>query len=193
MTARDPTGPDLSRRQVLAAAVALPAALATPAWAQEQPGLVAQDFWVRPRTVRLLHASGERLDTTYWANGQIDPARYAELSWFLRDRVVGRAVYMNPVLLDITYAVGGWLSWFGIHTPIVVTSGYRDPKRNQTIEGAARNSLHVSGDAMDIRIPGVSTYQLARFAAWLGGGGVGFYPGKDFTHIDRGRSRVWKG
>lgn len=191
----DGSGSDggVSRRYLLGAFAALPASLAVPAWAQEQPAHVAQDFWIRPRQVRLVHSSGERLETTYWADGQLDPQGYAELSWFLRDRSVQRGVYMNPVLLDITYAICGWLAWFGVHAPVVVTSGYRDPKRNLGIEGSARNSLHVTGDATDIRIPGVSTYQTARFAAWLGGGGVGWYPGKDFTHVDRGRLRVWRG
>jgi len=183
----------MARRRLLGGLVALPAALCVPAWAWEQPAHVAQDFWVRPRELRLLHVSGERLELTYWRDGQLDVQRYAEVSWFLRDRVVQRGVYMDPILLDILYAVGGWLVWFGIQTPIVVTSGHRDARRNMQIEGAARNSLHITGGAVDIRIPGVSSYQLARFAAWLGGGGVGWYPDKDFIHVDRGRLRVWKG
>ena len=28
---------------------------------------------------------------------------------------------------------------------------------------------------------------------WLRAGGVGFYPGKGFTHVDDGRLRRWKG
>ncbi len=180
--------PSVSRRALLLSV--LPA----PAWASS--GAAAQhesDFWIRPRTIRCRHISGELIDATYWSDGQLIDQGYSELSWFMRDRAVQRAVYMNPVLLDIAYGITGWLSYFGVREPMVLTSGHRDRARNAQIEGAAKNSLHISGDAMDVRIPGISTLQLARFGQWLGGGGVGWYPSKDFTHLDRGRLRSWRG
>lgn len=42
----------------------------------------------------------------------------------------------------------------------VVTSGYRSPEVNQRI-GGARNSQHMTGQAADIRVPGMSNYDLA--------------------------------
>lgn len=195
----DPIGSPLSmsvpahtRRGFLAGAGALAASVALPAWAQSAPRW-ADDFWHRPRTLRLVHASGDRIAATYWSDGQLVPEAYGQLCWFMRDRVVQQAVYMNPVLLDIGYGICGWLEFFGVRDAVLLTSGHRDRRRNATIEGAVRNSLHISGNAMDVRIQGVSTLQLARFALWLGGGGVGWYPAKDFTHLDRGRLRVWRG
>jgi uncharacterized protein YcbK (DUF882 family) len=102
-------------------------------------------------------------------------------------------VYMNPVLLDIVYGVCGWTGYYGIHSPVVLHSGHRNARRNGSIEGAVKDSLHITGDALDIHIPGINALQVARFGVWLGGGGVGWYPGKQFTHLDRGRLRVWKG
>lgn len=154
---------------------------------------MASEFWVRPRTISLLHASGERVQATYWSDGELISSAYEELSWFMRDRVDNKAVYMSPILLDIGYSLCGWLAYFDINKPLVLTSGHRTARRNATIEGAARNSHHIKGEAMDVRIPGVSTAQVSAFGRWLGGGGVGFYPGKDFTHLDRGRLRYWKG
>lgn len=111
----------------------------------------------------------------------------------MRDRVVRRAVQMNPVTLDIIYGINGWLTYYGVNAPVVLNSAYRDWERNRTIEGAALNSEHTRGSALDIRIQGVSSLQTARFGVWLGGGGVGWYPGKNFTHVDAGRIRTWRG
>jgi uncharacterized protein YcbK (DUF882 family) len=34
---------------------------------------------------------------------------------------------------------------------------------------------------------------VSRFGVWLQAGGVGWYQKKEFTHIDTGRLRAWKG
>jgi uncharacterized protein YcbK (DUF882 family) len=47
------------------------------------------------------------------------------------------------------------------------------------------------GEAMDIRIPGVELADLRDAGLGLGRGGVGFYPGSDFVHVDVGRVRRW--
>lgn len=182
-----------TRRRLLSGAAGLLASqLAVPAWAQGMPQ-TASDFWLRPRTLNLRHVKGERLVSTYWSDGQMIQPAYEEISWFMRDRVVHEAVYMHPVLLDILYGVNGWLSYYGIREPLVQTSAYRNPQRNSRIEGAARDSEHTRGGAVDIVISGVSSKQVAAFGKWLGGGGVGWYPSKGFTHLDRGRLRSWKG
>lgn len=184
---------DRGRRAMLQAGFALlGAGLAAPSWSAGNERF-AQDFWVRPRRLVMQHARGDRIDTTYWVDGQVDLGEYTRLSYFMRDRVTGYGVYVHPVLLDILYGVQGWLTYFGVRSPIVVTHGSRDPKRSHLIEGAARNSLHERGEAVDITIPDVSTLQVAKFGVWLGGGGVGWYPEKQFTHLDRGRLRAWRG
>lgn len=170
---------------------ALSGSLALPAWAQEAPERT-NDFWLRPRSIRL-RRDGELLESTYWIDGEIQQEAWKEISWFLRDKVDQQAVWMQPVLLDILYGVDGWLRYFGISEPIDVTSGHRTAKRNARIEGAAKDSQHVSGGATDIRHASVTSAQFARFGLWLGGGGVGWYPSKGFTHVDRGRLRYWNG
>jgi uncharacterized protein YcbK (DUF882 family) len=49
----------------------------------------------------------------------------------------------------------------------------------------------MEGKAIDIRLPGVSLPALRRAALDLKKGGVGYYPGPDFVHVDVGRVRVW--
>jgi hypothetical protein len=49
----------------------------------------------------------------------------------------------------------------------------------------------MSGKAIDIRLPDVSTARLREAAMRLQAGGVGFYPGSDFVHVDTGSVRAW--
>lgn len=46
--------------------------------------------------------------------------------------------------------------------PVIVTSGYRAPKVNKAIGGAA-SSQHCKGQAADFTVPGVSNIDLARW------------------------------
>jgi uncharacterized protein YcbK (DUF882 family) len=183
----------MSRRHFLQGAVLGSLYSLTPAWAKEATPRFVNDFWIKPRILKLRHSSGESLEIVYWSDGELIQKAYEEACWFMRDRVVQQAVYMNPVLLDISYGITGWLDYYGVHAPIWMNSAYREWVRNSRIEGAALNSEHTKGGALDIRIQGVSSLQTARFGVWLGGGGVGWYPNKNFTHIDSGRVRTWRG
>lgn len=182
----------VSRRQILGSCGALAWSLAVPSWASEAPAR-ASDFWIRPRYLHLRHPAGDRIRIVYWSDGQMIRPAWEEVSWFMRDRVDQKAVYMQPVLLDILYGICGWLEYFGIRDPLWVTSAYRTPWRNARIEGAALNSEHTLGGACDVHHPSVSSAHMAKFGVWLGGGGVGWYPQKGFTHVDRGRLRAWRG
>ena len=53
----------------------------------------------------------------------------------------------------------------------------------------ARNSLHMEGRAIDVRLPGVALAELRDAALSLRAGGVGFYPREQFVHLDTGRVR----
>ena len=73
----------------------------------------------------------------------------------------------------------------------VITSGYRDPSRNQRARGA-RNSLHMYCAAADVKIEGVSKFELASYVrSMTGRGGVGTYCHTDAVHIDVGPERDW--
>jgi uncharacterized protein YcbK (DUF882 family) len=176
-----------SRRRFLRAASATIAGLALP-----QIGK-AQDFWDLPRELWLYRpATGETIREVYWGNGQLIESGYIRICQLLRDTHMNLAVQMDIVTLDIARGVQGWINGFGIDRPIIINSGYRHPKTNAT-EGGVRNSLHTKGQAIDLRIDGVSAAAVTAFGQYLAGGGVGFYPNKNFTHLDRGRIRYWKG
>jgi hypothetical protein len=55
----------------------------------------------------------------------------------------------------------------------------------------AKNSLHMHGMAIDISFPGRELGQVRRAAEALGAGGVGYYPGSGFIHLDSGPVRTW--
>jgi uncharacterized protein YcbK (DUF882 family) len=76
-----------------------------------------------------------------------------------------------------------------------VISGYRSPKTNEMLRraggGQAKKSRHMHGDAIDIRIPDVPS-ALVRDVAWcLQAGGVGYYRGSNFVHVDTHKVRHW--
>ena len=79
--------------------------------------------------------------------------------------------------------------------PFHVISGYRSPATNAMLHarsgGVATRSLHMSGQAIDIRMPGVPLATLHRAARSLQAGGVGYYPRSEFVHVDTGRVRAW--
>jgi len=57
--------------------------------------------------------------------------------------------------------------------------------------GVARRSLHMQGQAIDIRLPGTQLAALHGAARQLKAGGVGLYTASNFIHVDTGRVRYW--
>jgi uncharacterized protein YcbK (DUF882 family) len=82
-------------------------------------------------------------------------------------------------------------------TSIQIVSGFRAPKYNLMLRKkgheVARNSQHTEGNAVDFRIPGVTTKELHSFVKSLRLGGVGIYPDSKFVHADVGPVRYWTG
>lgn len=136
--------------------------------------------------------TGERLQTAYYANGSYLPAALERIDWLLRDFRTGDSHRIDPRLLDILHAVCADCGGGG---EFEIISGYRSPKTNAQLRassnGVARRSLHLEGRAIDVRLCGSSTARLRDAAVALGRGGVGYYPGSDFVHLDTGRVRQW--
>ena len=134
----------------------------------------------------------EDLRVVYWADGRYLPGALADIDHILRDHRAGEINPIDTRLLDLMVALGANLENRG---PFHVISGYRSPKTNARLrtrgQGVARNSLHLQGKAVDIRLPGCDLSVLRREAMKLKGGGVGYYPGPNFVHIDVGRVRHW--
>lgn len=176
-----------SRRKFLQAAAGAIASMALPSLANQQ------DFWSLPRELWLYRpATKETVKAVYFADGVLVVDGYIKICQLLRDTHRNQAVQFDLVTLDIARGVQGWLEGFKMNRPLIINSGYRHPLTNAS-EGGVFNSFHTKAAALDIRIQGVGSEAVGRFGQYLSGGGVGFYPGKEFTHLDRGRVRAWKG
>lgn len=159
-------------------------------------GEIPSDFWERPRELWLHRkATKETVKTVYWKDGAINQEGYWQLCSILRDTHQNKMTYMDPVLFDILRGVLGYYQAWKWPYPLVITSGYRTVKTNNSLisEGAVKNSQHLYGKAVDSYMPGASIKDLFNLAKYFQLGGVGFYPSKLFVHIDRGRVRQWTG
>jgi len=151
------------------------------------------DFWSRPRVLRLRHArTGERLETAYWREGALDNSGYARVCHFMRDVRANETLAMDPRLLDLICAMQAWVGAYGFSKPFVITSGYRTRRTNDSLEGAARNSMHLYGRAVDLVFPDLPVSYMGKLAQHYAAGGVGFYPSSGFVHVDTGRIRTWR-
>jgi uncharacterized protein YcbK (DUF882 family) len=180
----------MDRRKVLRGAMGL--AGATLAGATLVGG-AARAAAAGPRSLSLLNLhTGERLTATYFEGGDYVPEALAALDRVLRDFRTGEVHPIAPGLLDLVTTLQDRLD---TKQTVHVISGYRSPRTNAALhehsEGVATHSLHMVGQAMDIRIPGVQLADLRDAALGLRRGGVGFYPGSDFVHVDVGRVRRW--
>jgi uncharacterized protein YcbK (DUF882 family) len=138
--------------------------------------------------------TGERLDTIYWIDGEYIDEALREISLFMRDWRNGQAVQIDSRTVDIMTAAHRLLE---TSEPYMLLSGYRSPETNAmlraTSSGVARNSLHMRGQAADLRLSSRSVRQVAAAAAACQAGGVGRYSGSNFTHMDCGDVRSWGG
>lgn len=136
--------------------------------------------------------TGERLDTIYWIEGEYIGEALREVNAFMRDWRNGKTINIDTRNIDIMAAS---LRLMDTSEPYLLLSGYRSPETNAMLRsrssGVARNSLHIRGQAADLRLSSRSVAQMARAAASCGAGGVGKYSGSNFVHMDCGQVRTW--
>ena len=122
------------------------------------------------------------------ADGSYDQAELAKIWSIMRCRQTGKETEISIKLLEILDLIEDKFAKSGL----TLLSGYRSPKFNRKLPGAARWSTHMLGWAADIRVPGRSAAEVADFAAGMKEGGVGYYPDAAFVHLDSSRPRRWE-
>ena len=136
--------------------------------------------------------TGERIDMIYWIEGQYIKDAVKEVNYFMRDWRTDGVKSMDLRTVDIMAAAHNLLD---VNEPYMLLSGYRSPKTNAMLRsrssGVAKNSLHMKGQAADLRLSSRSVNQMAKAAAACRGGGVGRYSGSNFVHMDCGAVRSW--
>jgi uncharacterized protein YcbK (DUF882 family) len=120
------------------------------------------------------------------------PAGLEEITHFLRDF---RNEQTHPIDVALLDTLSSLYDGFERRGRFEVISGYRSPRTNEALRhvttGVAKDSLHLSGRAIDVRLTSAATVKLRDAAIALQRGGVGYYPESNFVHIDTGAVRSW--
>jgi uncharacterized protein YcbK (DUF882 family) len=146
--------------------------------------------------LRFYHThTNEHLDIVYRQGDRYLPEALDRLDHYLRDYRTGDVHHYDPRVFDLLHELTASLGRPGAEIDVVC--GYRTPRTNEFLRsrsvhtGVAEHSLHMQAEAIDIRLPGVSTTELRDAALELHRGGVGYYQASDFVHVDVGRVRHW--
>jgi uncharacterized protein YcbK (DUF882 family) len=136
--------------------------------------------------------TGERISTIYWIDGDYIPEAIQEISYFMRDWRRNETKTIDRRTIDIMAASHAILN---TDEPFTMLSGYRSAKTNAMLRrqsrSVAKNSLHIKGQAVDLRLGSRSVRQISKAAAKCNAGGVGRYSRSNFVHMDCGPVRVW--
>ncbi len=139
------------------------------------------------------NTTGDSLNVTYFERGRYLPDALHEINFLYRDHLTDEIHPVDVALLDQLHDLQATL---GVtKRQINVICGYRSPFTNAQLRrnsrGVARHSLHMEGRAIDIRIAGIDSRTIRDAALSMARGGVGFYPGSNFVHLDTGDVRTW--
>jgi len=188
---------DMSRRTLLRHGLKVGVALATASVAPK--AFAAFDITpysgsvsVGKKSLRFFNThTMETVNTTFF-DGGFTTDGLAAINRILRDHRTGDVTEMDTELLFLLHDVQSTL---GSQEAFHIISGYRSPQSNAMLHnqssGVAKNSFHMRGMAIDIRLPGLQTTAIRDAAKKLQRGGVGYYADSDFTHLDTGPVRSW--
>jgi uncharacterized protein YcbK (DUF882 family) len=155
------------------------------------PAALAASASTRSLHIRRVQTD-DSFDGIYWRDGRYDREALRRLDWVFRDPSAGEATPMDPRLFDVLHTVARRMD---ATDAFEVISGYRAPETNaqraRESRRVSRVSLHMSGMAADVRLPGRDSFGVARLAAEIQTGGVGLYRRDGFVHLDCGPTRRW--
>jgi uncharacterized protein YcbK (DUF882 family) len=179
----------IGRRDFLAAGLAATAAFLFP---HRAVAAVSREFSAERSLSFFNTHTGENIKALYWNRGEYVPQALGDINYVLRDYRTGEVKEIDTGLLDLLFTLHQKLESTGAFH---IISGYRSPGTNSLLSimsrGVVKDSLHIHGKAIDIRLPGYELKTLQRAAVDLRRGGVGYYPFSDFVHVDVGRIRYW--
>jgi uncharacterized protein YcbK (DUF882 family) len=147
------------------------------------------------RRIALLNLhTDERISLEYFRAGVYAADAMSAIEVLLRDYRTGDRHAIDPKLMDYLVDVARAAR---VDASFSVISGYRSPQTNAHLRdlstGVAQHSLHMEGRAIDVRSAAIDCANLAAHAEDLQRGGVGYYRGSNFVHLDTGKFRTWKG
>ena len=138
--------------------------------------------------------TGERFKGIYCIDNKYIPEVLEEINFVMRDWRRNEIKAIDRRTIDIIAASHNLLD---TDEPYTLLSGYRSAKTNEMLRrrsrSVARHSLHMTGQAADVRLSSRSVKQVYKAAAKCSGGGVGRYYRSGFVHMDCGPIRRWRG
>jgi uncharacterized protein YcbK (DUF882 family) len=139
--------------------------------------------------------TGETLKVTFRDDkGAFIPEALDKLNTLLGDHRSQHQTTMDPQLFPLLVDLAASAH---VEPRYEIISGYRSSETNEKLRtnggGQAKNSQHIQGKAIDVRLKGVDTATLRDLARALKRGGVGYYRKSDFVHVDTARVRYWEG
>ncbi len=141
--------------------------------------------------------TGERVALRFADDGRYRPRAMRRLDWVFRDWRDNRDPDIDPRVYWSLAALSNSARRQGHSGQVTLLSGYRTRRTTRHLQsqgtGASSNSYHMRRRAADFRVEGMPMEEVAGMAEWLQVGGVGRYAGSDFTHIDTGPVRSWRG
>ena len=148
------------------------------------------------RRIKLFNThTNETVDVVFRRGEVYDQAALSALRKVLRDHRNGESHEMDAGLFEQLVDLA---SDAGVEPSYQIISGFRSSDSNSEMasrpgSGVAKNSLHMQGKAMDVRLEGCTVEKLRDLALAARRGGVGYYQRSKFVHIDTGRFRTWTG
>ena len=140
---------------------------------------------------RNLH-TGEIFSGAYRVGDQYINESFQQISGVLRDHRTGDKHKIDPELVEYVHMLKVRAN---SDNDFEILSGYRSPKTNAMLRrrtsGVAKQSLHMQGKAVDLRLAGYNIKRLRQDAQNLKLGGVGYYSDSGFIHLDTGPVRYW--
>ena len=130
--------------------------------------------------------NGETFAGNFVEGGSYNQSVLKQFTHFARDWRQNEELSFSPATIEII-----WKIWrkLNMTEPFRLNSGYRSPKTNASLKGAATQSLHMKALAADLSCNSRTPAQVHKVAVSLKAGGVGRYA--TFTHVDCGRVRYW--
>lgn len=175
------------------------------------PDITASDYIVRtvnnqgaipPRVEKPTSSSGKaKAATLSISDGQDGRPPIGNVSVSFTDYARGAATGAVDVRVDLGRLqpeLRAFATELTSEFPVKITSGFRDPKHNAAV-GGAQGSQHLSGNAVDFSLKGLTLEQRGKFMDRLLSnpnlGGIGYYPDSDSIHVDfrDGDGAAWGG
>lgn len=113
-------------------------------------------------------------------------------NYFLRDHRQNTSHAMD---INLLHQLNRLQTLLNSEDTFEIIAGFRTKATNDMLRRASRNvaknSYHLQGRAIDLRLRGTKTHRLRDAAISMQAGGVGYYAKSNFIHLDTGPVRCW--